>query len=212
MAIYNPICYSLYSDDVRNDQCLKRRFVAWDVIQSKDIDIFVCAEYFRLVYDKHRLAGEWGKDIVFESIKEVCSEFIPYFDLFSNSYSPRLRFFMGHEDQKIKFSRLTIVYSLIERPKIWKALDIHDAFRIILENPTQCRQLKADVANTIINWTKNQNLVKDASIVKLVRQSFLIQGNAIGPNGIYSRRDFSGYLGIDENAFIDLITKLINKL
>ena len=206
MKIFNPICYSLYTDNVEDDQCLKRRFLAFDIVESKEIEIFVCAEYFRLLYHKHS-EDNWGHSLPFKAIEEAISEYVPYWDKFNNSHEYYRSFYSFN---RTNFTHLKINELLISRPKIWRSLSLSDAFEIILENPNKCRQLKSDVSNLLINWTKTETLKKDSKIVSMIRKSFNINGNA--RNQKYYSHDIGYSNGIDENELLDLIIYLTNKL
>jgi hypothetical protein len=210
--IYNPICYSLYTDDVNDEKCLKRRFLVWDIVKSSEIEVFVCAEYFRLLVDKHKKNHcSWNSldTSVFLAIEEAVSEYVPYWDIFRKSSCYQRVF--GNQNKKT-FANLSVHELIIYRPKIWQALGLSDCFQIILENPTKCVNLKVDVANTLINWSSGETFVKDKRIVRLVRDAFNITSNMSSNFKKYNWTDVSCYLGIDENSFIDLIVHLTNKI
>jgi hypothetical protein len=203
MTIYNPICYSLYTDDVRDDKCLKRRFIFYDIVKSEYLDIYVCAEYFRLLFDKHRDDYSWLNDAPSKAINEAISEYIPYFELFNEH-----KYYFGRNDNS--FVNIRIPVLLIDRPKIWVGLEIHNAFKILLENPKECKQLRADIANSLLFWSSGKTMVKDSFYLKKVRDALGISHNR-SENKKYNRNDV-GYCSIDENELIDLIVILTNKL
>lgn len=195
---YNPICYSLHTDDVTDVKCLKRRFIISNFIESRYEEIFVCAEYFRLLYDKHKYGKEtYYRSTIEKAILEAISKYIPYFNDFNTGYYST--------DYYNKFEHLKVNVLLIDRPYITLNIEIHKAFEIILENPKKCRWLKEEVFKTLYDWHNKKTLKKDAGLVKLLKQSFGVENKITKYNKIHA------YGEINENAFIDLIVKLTNK-
>lgn len=197
---YNPICYSLHTDDVQSDKCLKRRFVIYNIIESKHEYVYVCAEYFRLLYEKHRNKSYFERENIEAAIDEAIKQYIPFYDEFNKTYSSL------YFNKNNSFENLTVSVMLIERPKIWVKIDIIKAFDIILENPDKCKELKKIVCETLYAWHLRDNFKKDYKFVKLLKETFSINGN-------YKRNALSIFPHkINENAFIDLIVTLTNKL
>jgi len=196
-VIYNLNCYSLFTDDVKSKECLKRVFYVKNINNDKTIKIMVCAEYFRLLY--HKYSKEYQPFNM--ALDESISDFVPYWQM-SNSH-----FYMRWSHSK-SFENINLYINIMDRPYRSLNLSIIEAFNIILESNGNSQELKKIVFYELIKYiTKGEQLKKDQKIYRLIKDSF--QCNIKIKGGLMF---VSSSYGINENSFLELISELIIKL
>lgn len=204
-VFYNPICYSLYTDDVYDKECLKRCFHANDLITGYSIKVFVCAEYYRLVYHKYINEGETHYMALRKTITETTSDYIPLMD----SYDPYGRIFYAGRGSR-SFENIKVDLTLIDRPLINITLPIHEALQIVLDHQNQCHEIKKEIANSVYSWSiKNDPLKKDLKMYEMIKKAFNVSYKSKKTNQFYNR-DF--YTGINEIELLNLITNIYTKI
>jgi len=200
-TIYNPECYSLYTDNVEDKECLKRYFVARDYLNSSDLRIAVCAEYFRHVY--HKYANEKYTSHYF-SIKKTIIETV-------GKYVPLMEYDEGFRSTGNRggqsFENIRILLPFLERPFFHNELTLITCFNFIIENPGKAKEVRSRCANALIEWSnKKDTLKKDQKIKELIKDSFELE---VRKGKFYPSW---GQSEVNEIKFLELITHLFNKL
>jgi len=197
-TIYNPQCYSLFTDDVESDDCLKRVFKVKNIETDEDIKILVCAEYFRLLYSKYYEKGNFYTAL-HQTLDESIGIYVPHWQ------NKNISFFAGNRNLGRSFEGIIVGLEILQRPFRYLSIPIFDAFSIILESKYKCNSLKRQVVYSLIEYLKLKNpLVKDKKTYLLIRDSF---GLSIRNN----RPEANTYKDLDENSLIELISHLLIK-
>jgi hypothetical protein len=202
--IYNPNCYSLYTDDVRDKDCLKRVFKTYDYFNDDYLNIYVCAEYYRLTYNKHSQYGNFH--VHYYNIDKVLDDCIgKYIPFWVN----RDKYSYNETRKSESFENITIHLEHLDRPFRRSNVNILDIFKVITENKNMpFIRLKEITTDALYKYmTKGEVLKKDYKVRNLISDALGIQMSSKGNKTWISW----SAKGIDENAFLDLVVLLTNK-
>lgn len=208
IEIFNPICYSLHTDDVNDKECLKRTFRANDLKTGSEFKIHVCAEYFRLLYDKYRNDKSYrhfASSTLDKAIDEAIGQYVPFW---KNSDDNACSWF-----SKVKgvspdsFMNIKVIIRILERPERYLYLEILEAFELILENPNS-QKLKIETAYSLYDWVKSKTLKKDYKIKEMIENSFNLKSITRKDNFRFGSTFF--YDQIDELEFSKMIQYLLS--
>lgn len=200
--IYNPNCYSLYTDDIMSIDCLKRVFKAYDYINDNHLNIYVCAEYYRLLYGKYCVHKNSHRFNFENLLDEAIGNYIPLLE-----YKDKKRYLYGSNSNS--FENIMVGFELIERPCTYIRISIIDCFKIILDNKEKSLiRFKEIVSNNLYYFINKVNPLKKDYKTRLLISEAL--GININQTNNYTSIKWSAK-DINENAFLDLVVLLNEK-
>lgn len=159
----------------------------------------VCAEYFRLVFQKHD--QEKFSHSLENAIDEVLSPLFDFWIVRDESLSALIGKSFKNRGHK-HFDSITIRLDFVERPRIYKWINIIDALKRAqqFDYPTD---LLIKIAYGLLYWSQSQTLKKENKLKELIKKAFGAK--------FYSKRiEISRYY-ISEINFTELIIYLLNE-
>jgi hypothetical protein len=200
--VYNPNCYSLFTDDVQSINCLKRVFKVYDYINDNYINIYVCAEYYRLLYGKYSKQNLSHSYNIENLLSEAIGDYVPLFE-----YRNKRRYLYGTSSNS--FENISVPFTLLERPYTLVWINILDCFKIILDNSNKALiKFKEEVAIYLYEFINEQKPLKKDYKTRLLISEAL--GININQSNNYTSIRWSAK-DINENSFLDLVVLLTEK-